>query len=159
MLAVQNGHVALRIVVFVHFGHLRWRGFGLRQRPQLAIAHPSALLASRGVNVEQPHRLAIPLELILNVTFERERLGMGEIDAGVIQVLAVEDADGNEARGLGMGFIAGPLVHRDRAQVGRVRVRLGDLAGILCGRGRRENQRGRREQRGCLYPQAAFTVQ
>jgi hypothetical protein len=80
---------------------------------------------------------------------------MGEIDAGVIQILAVVDTDGNEACSLGMGFIAGPFIYRNRAHVRRVRVWLGDLAGILSGCREGEKERSRREKHGCLYPQAA----
>src|SRR5579863_5950696 len=153
MLAVQDGHVALRIVLLVNLGYFS-RSFSFRERFPLAVAHPSALLARGGVNVEQARRLAVLLKLILDVAFKREWLGMGEIDACVVQVLAVVDTDRNQARSFGMRLIAGPLVDRDGAQVRRVGVGLGDLAGILRGGGEGKNQRGRSEQRRCLYPQA-----
>jgi hypothetical protein len=102
--------------------------------------------------------LAIVLELILDVAFERERLGMIEIDAGVIEILAVVDADGNEAAGLGMRFVTGPLEDRDSAQVWRIRVGFGDLAGILRGGWESESKRSESEQHGCFYPQSSYTL-
>ena len=83
------------------------------------------------------------LELVLYVALQCERLGLGEIDTGVIEVLAVIDTDGNETAGLGMRFIAGPLEHRDSAQVGRVRVGFRDLPGILRGGGQSEDEQER----------------
>ena len=133
MLAMQNRHVALRIVLCIDFGHLRWRGFRFGQRSPLAVADPSALLSRRSINVEEAHRFAILLQLILDVAFKCQRLGMGKIDARVIQILAVVNADGNKPAGLGMRLIAGPLEDRDSAQIGRVRLGFGDLAGILRG--------------------------
>ena len=113
----------------------------------------------RAIHIEQPHGLAIPLELILDLALQCERLRLGQIDARVIQVLAVVDADGNHPPGLGMRLISRPLVNPDRAHVGRVRVRLGNLAWILPGRGERENERSGSEQHGCLYPQAVLALQ
>ncbi len=87
--------------------------------------------------------MAIVLELILDVALQCERLGLGEIDAGVIEILPVVDANGNKTAGLGMRFIAGPLEDRDSAQVWRIRFGFGDLAGILRGRGEGEDEQGR----------------
>ena len=53
MLAVQDGCVALGIVVFVDFCHLPGRWFRHGQRQVLAVTDPGALLARGGFNVEK----------------------------------------------------------------------------------------------------------
>ena len=155
MLAVQHGLVALRIV-FVDLRHLRRRGLWLGQRLPLAVAHPRALLPAGILDVEEAHGLAVLLELVLHLAFERERLGPGQVDAPILEFLAVVDAHGHEAAGLGVVRVAGPLEHGDGAQLRRVFVGVGDLAGILRARRERSGQRGS-YQRRCRYPQASWT--
>ena len=154
MLPVQNRHVALRIVLCIDFGHLRWRGFRFGQRSPLAVADPSALLSRRSINVEEAHRVAILLQLILDVAFKCQRLGMCKVDARVIQILAIVNADGDKPGGLGMRFIAGPLEYCHSSQIGSVRLGFSDLARILRMRGNEKNKRSGTKQRGWLYPQS-----
>ena len=45
--------------------------------------------------------------------FEREGNGFGEKDAGVLEVAVDEERDGDEAGGVGLGDVAGPLVDAD----------------------------------------------
>src|SRR6202034_1376246 len=106
-----------------------------------AVAHPGALLEGRVLDDVETDVLAVVLELVLDVALEGERLGLGEVDAAVLELVAVKDADRNEAAGLGMLLIAGPLKDRDGAELRGV-ARVGDLAGILCGSGKSEGQRG-----------------
>ena len=91
MLAVQNGHVALRIV-FVDLRHLHRRGLWLGQRLQLAVSHPCPLLPGGIINVEEAHRLAVQLELVLDLAFKGKRRGPGKVDPRVLEFLPVVDA-------------------------------------------------------------------
>ena len=133
MLAVQGGRIALRIVVGVDLGHLRRSGLGAGHRFPLAEADPGTLLLACSVHVEESHGLAVLEKLVLHVAIEGNRRGTGEIVIRVLQLLAVVDADGNEAAGLGFGLVAGPLKDRNGAQCGRVLAGVRDLAGILRG--------------------------
>jgi hypothetical protein len=154
MFAVQNRHVALRIIFSIDFGHLLWRGFRFGQRSPLPVANPSPLHSSRSINIEEAHRVAILLQLIFHVAFESQRLRVRKVDAGVIKILAIVDAHRNKPGGLGMCLIAGPLKDCDSAQNWSVSFRFSDLARILRMRSQNENERSGGDQPSCLYPQS-----
>ena len=79
-------------------------------------------------------------ELILDFALDGQWSRLGHVDAGVFEILAVVDADGNEAAGFGVVFAASPFQHADGAQLGNGRIGVGDLAGILGGGGKRADE-------------------
>jgi hypothetical protein len=79
---------------------------------------------------------------------------MCKVDAGVIKILAIVDANWNNPGGLGMRLIAGPLEDRNSPQIWSIRLGFCNLARILRMRSENENERSRSKQHGCLYPQA-----
>ena len=89
------------------------------------------LLLACAVDIEDAHGLAIQHELILDFAFEGDRRRAGQVDAGIFEILAVVDADGNQPAVLGMGLVAGPLENPNGAQRGRILVGDCDLALIL----------------------------
>ena len=144
MLAVQDGIVALRVIVCVDLGHLPWCGTRHGHRQVFAVAHPGALLARGSFNVEAADGFAVCKKLVFDVARKGKREWAGEIYIRVLEVVAVINADGHEAAGFGMSLVAGPLEDRDGAHCGRVIVGLCDLAWILRGtgkRGREKNQK------------------
>ena len=59
------------------------------------------------------------------------RLRPRQVNSAILQLLAVEDRDGNQPAGLGLAHVAGPLQHGNGPQLRGVFVFLGDLPGIL----------------------------
>ena len=55
------------------------------------------------------------LDVVDVAGLEREGNGLGEEDAGVFEVVVDEDGDGDEAGGVGLEHVAGPLVDADGA--------------------------------------------
>jgi hypothetical protein len=70
---------------------------------------------ARRVQVETADSVAGVLDGVDVAGLECERDGMGEEDASVFVVVVDEDGDGNEARGVGLEHVAGPLVDADGA--------------------------------------------
>lgn len=138
---MQDGTVIFRIVVRVNFDSLALsagnlgRGAGGNKGLQDSLAYPRALCLTRALNIEEANGSAIELELVLDAAIEGEGLGTGEINAAILELLTVVDADGDEAAGLGMAGVAGEFENGDGAEDRRIFVVLFDLAGILGGGG------------------------
>ena len=114
-------------------------GFGqLLPNPK---SHPRALFLTGVVNVVQANGLAVLLELVFDFAGKCQRRRARQIDAGVLEILAVIETNRDEAAGFGMTFLAGPLQHRDGANLWRVLTGLGYLAGILRANRKRGKER------------------
>jgi len=91
---MEDGLVALRIV-FVDFGNLLGRRGGFGQGLQFAESNPGVLLAAGLIDDKQADIFAVLLELVLDLALEGKRLRLGHVDAGVFEILAVVDANGD----------------------------------------------------------------
>ncbi len=70
---------------------------------------------AREVEVDGADEVAGMLDVVNVAGLEREGNGLGEEDAGVFEVVVDEDGDGDEAGGVGLEHVAGPLVDADGA--------------------------------------------
>ena len=133
MLAVQDRAVALRIVVNPDSRQfpLRRPGPSSGHRLPRTIAHPGALLLPCVLDVEEAHRLAVLFQLVLHLAGQGQRLGPGNVDASILQLAAVQHGHGNQAAGLGLARLAGPLEDRDRSQFGRLLAGFRHLSWVL----------------------------
>jgi hypothetical protein len=93
------------------------------------------------LDVEGSDGLAGVLDEVEVAGLQGEGDGLGEVDAGVFEMAVDEERDGDEARGGGVGEVAGPLVDGDGA---------GDLGGggdgVGLGAQRREQERAEGEK-------------
>jgi hypothetical protein len=123
MLAVQDGLVTPLIVNFTqaagYFGQ-GWFRDGPGQRLPRSIADPGTLFLAGILDVKEADRLAVLLKFVFDFAREGQRLGTGQIEATILELItlkprAVEYGDGNQAAGFGMARLAGPLEHGDSA--------------------------------------------
>jgi hypothetical protein len=114
---MQGGPVALDALAPDFFASrlslLRRRKLGLGERLPHAEPNPRPLLLASPVDIKQAHGLAILLEFVLNLAAEGKWRRLREVDAAILQYLAVVYADRDEAASLGMTFGAGPLHYCD----------------------------------------------
>jgi hypothetical protein len=139
---MQDGLVVVGIETLLH-DRLGGNGFGGGQRLPGTIANPQSLLLARLLDVVEADESAILFELVFNLAGEREGLGASKVDVAVLQGLSVVDCDGDEAAGLGLASVTGPLENADRTKFRRVFGLLDNLTGILrtsrCSRQREDN--------------------
>ena len=128
---MQNRTVASRIVHVV-LRQLRRGPFHDRMRHRLPAskAHPGTLFLARVIDVEQPYPFAVLLQHVLDAAIHSQRLGPRQVNATILQLLAVKHGDRHEAAEFGFAFFARPLQHPDGSQLRGV-ILLDDLPRVL----------------------------
>src|ERR1700758_5779280 len=126
MFAMQHGFVVVGIETVVNNG-LGDNGLCGGQRLPCAIPYPQSLFLACVLDVIEADGGAVLFELVFDFTGERERLGTRKVYIAILQGLTVVDRDGDEAAGLRLAFVAGPLEYRNRAEAWHVFGLLGDL--------------------------------
>ena len=133
MLTVQDRDVALCIFVNPDSRQfmLRWPGPSDGHRLPRPITHPGALLLPGVFNIEEANRLAVLFQLVLHLAGQGQRLGPGHVDASILQLAAVQHGHRDQAAGLRLARVAGPLQHRDGTQLGRLLAGFRNLSWVL----------------------------
>jgi hypothetical protein len=114
LLAMENGVVAF-LVVHAPFWK-RWLGrIAGRVGDGLpgAKTDPGAELLACGLHVVEPNRLAVLLELVLNLWSYCHGFRTGQVNAAILEFSVVVDQNRHQAAGLGVFFRASPFKDPD----------------------------------------------